>query len=353
MTEDYIRIIEEQDTVERELNIFQNHYLKVKSDYYDSFKKIPQEAFDLIKELHANSNRPEDAVTEFFVNNPEEFKDITEKLKKYPEYEVMNRLQIELDKLEYQNAIIMLSYSRKIEDDRTKLFTNEQFDKLDSLAERGWFLYYLRTPDLELDIPIEDFEEFLVSNYSRDNFRLLKFFTEKICDPGLDRNKIRLDKISDLKEVISSLEYGNLKSAARTMFSLLEHEHRSCSSLKGRSTGIQRSKEISRKVDLIDLAFLRRTWIAIDEYFRRVYSSKHDLSDVNRHELAHGIYNRDVTVADVFKLILLYVSFKELSFYLRLLHDTSELIVRDMKMKIAKDKLDNYENVSPSKKDIE
>lgn len=336
MQDKHSRIIKEQDELELEINKFQNMYLKVKSDYNDSFSRIPQEAYTIIEELSNSKGNFEDEITNLFVQDNEKFKEISKKLKSFPEYEEMNKIQILLDELEYKNSIIMISYIHKIEDDRKKLFSDEQLKKLDTLAENGWFLYYLRSPDLEMFIPIEDFDDFMVTNYSRDNYRQLKYFTEKICDPGLDRNKIRLDKISDLKEVISSLEHGNLRSAARTMFSLLEHEHRSCSNLKGISTGIQRSKSITKQVESIGLDLLKQTWRNIDNYFKKVYSSGDEISNISRHELAHGIYNREVVESDVIKLIFLYVSFKELSYYLRLLFDTSNMLIRDLKMQSAR-----------------
>lgn len=326
----YLKIIEEQEELERSVYVFQNKFLKLKSDYYDSIKKIPQEAHKLFEAYSNEKMSPQESIADLYVNSKDEYDKLLTRLKTYPEYIEMNRLQKIVDILEYDNSVIMMSYLKKIEEDRKKSFSREMLNKLDKLADKGWFLFYLRTPDFELHIPLGDFDNFMVTNLSRENFKKLKDFTSNFTDPGLDRNKIRLDKISDLKEVISSLEHGNLRSAARTMFSLLEHEHRSCSNIEGRSTGVRRSEEISKQVDEIDFLFLKQSWKNIDKYFKKIYSSVDNISDINRHELAHGIYNRDVNVCDVLKLIFLYVSFKELSYCLRLYFDTVEMIKRDI-----------------------
>lgn len=69
-----------------------------------------------------------------------------------------------------------------------------------------------------------------------------------------------------------------------------------------------------------------------------------DKETINRNDLAHGTYKHIATKEDCIKLILLYLSFKELSFYLQrmigfkneLMKDTINFILQEIE-KLEKD----------------
>lgn len=125
MNNDYIRIIKEQDNLEKEILIIQNKFFKAKSDYYDSFKNIPKEAYALFEEFLKPDIDPSEGIVDLYSNDIDKYNSIHKKLVSYSGYKKFIELQKAHDQLEYIYSIAMLSYIHKLNDDRMKLFEKE------------------------------------------------------------------------------------------------------------------------------------------------------------------------------------------------------------------------------------
>ena len=78
-------------------------------------------------------------------------------------------------------------------------------------------------------------------------------------------------------------------------------------------------KEISKFVLDMGVEYYIKVWNLINNYYSNLLINTNDQKDdvVNRHDLAHGIYNKTASEEDCIKLILMYLSFKEISYILQ------------------------------------
>ena len=159
-------------------------------------------------------------------------------------------------------------------------------------------------------------------------------------------NPLQENKRLDLQEALNCIINGIYQSCARTMFSLLENEHTNASNLIKQSTGFERSNEINKYVEEMGSDYYKKVWRKLNKYYKKLNcnTEKMDKETINRNDLAHGTYKHIATKEDCIKLILLYLSFKELSFYLQrmigfkneLMKDTINFILQEIE-KLEKD----------------
>lgn len=217
---------------------------------------------------------------------------------------------------------------------------------MDSLAERGIFLYYQQTPDAPIEgLSIDDAEKLILNDLSINNFYMLCHMLSQILTTN-SLNPLQENKRLDLQEALNCIINGIYQSCARTMFSLLENEHTNASNLIKQSTGFERSNEINKYVEEMGSDYYKKVWRKLNKYYKKLNcnTEKMDKETINRNDLAHGTYKHIATKEDCIKLILLYLSFKELSFYLQrmigfkneLMKDTINFILQEIE-KLEKD----------------
>lgn len=235
----------------------------------------------------------------------------------------LSEIKSKLIKNKVQYYVKLYLYWKMIDKDRKTVFDTSYRTLLDQLADRGWFLYFLQTPDIPIEgKTVEDAEQVIEKMYGDNNCIYFSLFFKDIITVD-SKNELRKNKANDLQEALECLMNGAYQSCARTMFALLENEHVNASSLEKRSRGVERADEITKYVKETGSAFYKNIWSKLNKQYKQLNcdTDKMNHSNINRNDLAHGKYIHIATKVDCMKLMLLYATFKELSFYLQTMVD--------------------------------
>ena len=262
-------------------------------------------------------------VADFWLNEPDKARQVSEKLNSYPEYYEFINKQKDYENLKVQYYVKLYLYCKMIDKDRKTVFNANYRTLMDNLADQGWFLYFLQTPDIPIEgKTVEDAEQVIEKMYGDNNCICFAHFFKDIITVD-SKNELRKHKASDLREALECLMNGAYQSCARTMFALLENEHTNASNLVKRSRGVERAAEITKYVQEMGSAFYKKIWSKLNKYYKQLNcdTDKMNHSNINRNDLAHGTYIRIATKIDCIKLMLVYATFKELSFYLQTMVD--------------------------------
>ena len=348
---EYIETINRQDKYAEEIETLQNKIDELEFEMANLLHKLPSEELfaKYFQNTDIKSNNPMEickSVFTFHMEHPEKFKEISQELDTYPEYKKLGKKQKEYDTLKYQYFAKIYAFHKMIEKDRKTFFSKTYNKIMDSLAERGIFLYYQQTPDAPIEgLSIDDAEKLILNDLSSNNFYMLCHMLSQILTTN-SLNPLQENKRLDLQEALNCIINGIYQSCARTMFSLLENEHTNASNLIKQSTGFERSNEINKYVEEMGSDYYKKVWRKLNKYYKKLNcnTEKMDKETINRNDLAHGTYKHIATKEDCIKLILLYLSFKELSFYLQrmigfkneLMKDTINFILQEIE-KLEKD----------------
>lgn len=331
------QIIHRQDQYALEIEDIQKRLEQLEFDMGQLLHKLPCETFftDYFYDSNDKIDDPSvifKRVALFWIQQPEKAKTISDELSKYPEYIEFSKKQKDYENLKYIYYAKLYAFYKMISDDRKKVFDAPYLNLMDKLSERGWFIYYLQTPDIQFpNESIEDSEKFIYNLFSTNNCLYLHLLFRDFLEIET-LNDLRRNKISDLKEALACISNGAYQSCARTMFALLENEHVNASSLIKRSRGLERSKKISKCVKDMGSTYYSKVWSKINRYYKSLNcdTDKMDSSRINRHDLAHGTYKHIATKEDCIKLFLLFITFKELSFYLQNMVDFMSDFKKDL-----------------------
>jgi len=204
-----------------------------------------------------------------------------------------------------------------INETKKKLFTKEYLNKMEEYANEGVLLYFLETPDipiLDKDVNPELLLDVLLFNDCMD---LKTFYHSFVSFEGAGEPLKR--KIKDIVDVINNLVNGCYRTAARTMFALLESESKNISCAledffekeHTYKRGKQRSEIIEELTKYMDMPNAQKEWEMINNYYEKLVTGKDAFID--RNKLIHGDYSDssiDINAHDVAKLLLLYLSFR-------------------------------------------
>lgn len=228
--------------------------------------------------------------------------------------------KLEQAMFDYFDALIKLDTA--INDSREKLFSNEYKAKLKEYANEGVLLYFLETPDAPLlseGIKINDVLELLTFG---NCLSLKGIFASFVNRADLSRSMKR--KAEDIVSAINCLENGEYRTAARTVFALLESEHKNCSKAMGDyfrldtkiRNGLERSKQIQILLDgLEEQTYFSKVWDIVNPLYRDILNSKAK-SFIDRNFIVHGDYysdKLDISEKDVVKLLLLFANMRMIS----------------------------------------
>ena len=341
--EKYAKVIKRQDDFAIRLQNSFSLMHSIQVEAFNVMKTIPAEEIykKYFPEFNDGVTHPIEilnSIIRFRTENPEKAELLSNELNSFPEYGIFLKKLNEYDEIKYKYYFDLYSYFKMINKDRKALFDKEYTATVDALADRGVFLYFQQTPDLPLKgMSVDEAERFILNLYSMDNYGGLYYSFGKIFSDKSD-NPLQTNKTNDLREALLCLSFGSYQSCARTMFALLENEHQNASSLFTRSSGRERADAIDDLVEEMGNDYYEKVWEKINSYYKSLNcdTDKMDSSKINRHDLMHGTYKHIATSEDCVKLILLYASFKDLSFYVQRLADFQIEFTQDTAISLFK-----------------
>ena len=265
--------------------------------------------------------------------------------------EEIGRLQNELAEAMFEQFRATVELDLAIDNSRKKLFSAEYKAKMKEFADEGVLLYCLETPD----IPILDdgmTAEKVIDALCFGEFMSLKtlfyhFVSQENPSPSMRR------KIEDIISAVDCLEFGQYRSAARTVFALLESEHKNCSeamdnyvALNAKAkNGAERAEKIQKLLKGVgEQTYFAMVWDIVNPLYKSILSSNAD-SFIDRNSIIHGDYyseKMDITRNDVVKLLLLYLNMRMISDhiqnYCEILRKSVEYIEIHLAQELKKEK---------------
>lgn len=281
-----------------------------------------------------------------WINNDPKLNIIREKFALSGKQEEINVLENEYQNVLFEYFLSLLKLDTAINEAREKLFSKAYKDKMKEYADNGVLLYFLETPDAPIlsdGITIEDtLESLSFGKYISLKTLFYHFVFQENPSPSMKR------KIEDIISAIDCLEHGQLRSAARTVFALLESEHKNCSSAmdnyftldKRVRKGIQRAEKIQQLLDgLKTQTYFSNVWKIVNPLYKNILVSKAE-SFIDRNSIIHGDYysdKLDITENDVIKLLLLYINMRMISDHIQLYCDMLQKSLNYLEIHLAQE----------------
>lgn len=307
----------------------QNLIYEIKDKLFELYHSIPTDGID--KALFNGQDLPEHErlvqIMEMWINNDSKLNIIKDAITKSGKDTEIGKLEQELQVATFEYFESLIKLDTAINESRKKLFSKEYKDKIKELADNGVLLYFLETPDAPIllkDFTIDDLlDTFTFANCISLRTLFARFELEENPSPSMRR------KIEDIASAINCLENGEYRSAARTMFALLESEHKNCSeSMDNYYTldtrirrGKQRAERIQQLLDALkEQTYFSEVWEIVNPLYKDILDSKVE-SFIDRNSIIHGDYysdNLDISEKDVVKLILLFVNLRMISDHIQL-----------------------------------
>lgn len=337
------QIIKRQDEFSEQCAFLHDKMSSVQDEMVALIKNIPTE--EIYKKYYNDAVKSKkhpleilDHIIQFRTEHPAKAAQLNAELNSFPEYKIFLKKLQEYDEIKYMYYYKLFSYYKMINEDRKNIFDEEYMNTVDALADRGIFLYYQQTPDLNLEgKTVDEAEKLVLELYTVNECFNLYFMFHNVFEQKTT-NSLQINKTNDLAEAFICLRFGAYQSCARTMFALLDNEHNNASSLYTRSNGRERAEAIEGYIKEMGIEYYSKVWKKLNSYYRLLNcdTNNMDVVNLNRHDLVHGTYQHIVTKEDCIKLILLYATFKEMSHYLQQMVDFQNDIKQDIIINIIK-----------------
>lgn len=330
-------ILKKQLEEEEKLNKLDDELLKITNKYKELVKAIP------LEQILQNNNIPfYDDINKNFEETlkiketePTKFAKVIQDFNKYPEFAKINDILKKRDEIKYKYFKQLCSYILLINQDRKTLFSKKYLSKIRKLADLGYVLYFYTIPDNILEnIADEHLEKYITEIYSQNNFQILKLNFSEILNIKIFDSELQKDKIEDLKETISCLENCSYNSCARTLFSLIDNEYMKMSETDEKTKRNSRTNQINKFIEKLNMQYYDEWWNKIKAFYElcNVNTNIQNKENINRHDLAHGVYNKKATKEDCIKLILLFINMKYLRYVLNNVNLLIEEMTNDLKL---------------------
>lgn len=259
-----------------------------------------------------------------FAADSDIYKRISKAMNSVPEFVEAGKLESKRVKLFIDYATSVMKLDNYLNDSKDKLFSKEYIEKMYEYAEHGIFLFFLETPDfpiLDPKISEQDFLDALLYG----NCMSLKTLFESFVNSTMPGKPLKR-KIEDLYAVMDNLEKKYYRTAARTLFAMLDSEHKNVARVyngfidkeKKLINGYERARKIEEFVKYSDMTRIKQDWERINKYYEKIVTSG-DLI-IDRNALIHGDYESnkmDISSYEVVKIMLLYLSFRMLGDYIQ------------------------------------
>lgn len=326
---DILAAIHNQKKLSKECKLLNEQRFEIENKLFALYHSVNTEGIDEL--LLDGKDLPEherlNQLIKLWMENDPRLETIRERMNSSGNYEEITRLEIEYQEILYNYFLALIKLDASINEARQKLFSEEYNAKLKEYADNGVLLYFLETPDAPIladGITIEDTLEL----FCFDKFISLKTIFYHFVNQKSPSTSMRR-KIEDIYSAFDCLERGQLRSAARTIFALLDSEHKNCASAmdnyftldKTVRKGKQRAEKIQQLLEgLKEQTYFIEVWNIIDPMYKNILSSKLN-SFIDRNSIIHGDYysnKMDITENDVVKLLLLYLNIRMISDHVQL-----------------------------------
>ncbi|MCH3976891.1 MAG: hypothetical protein LKE36_04775 [Bacilli bacterium] len=321
--------IDNQTKLSKETKALMSKRYEIEDKLLELYYSISVDGFD--KSIFDSNELPEHErlmqINALWAADDPRINAMKEKLSQSGKQDEISKLEEEYGKVLFEFFTAMIKLDSALNESREKLFSPEYKAKLKEYANNGVLLYFLETPDapiLSNDITLDDtIESFSFNDFISLKTLLCAFLTVENPSPSMSR------KITDVYSVIDCLECEQYCSAARTIFALLESEHKNCSSAmdnyftldKKFRKGEQRAERIQQLLDSLKTQeYYSQVWDMVNPMYRDILNSKSN-SFVDRNAIVHGDYyskKMDIGKNDVIKLILLFINMRIISDHIQL-----------------------------------
>ena len=293
------------------------------------YHSIPTQGID--DSIFGGQDRPEHErlirLIDLWMENNPKLDIIRETLAKSGKQEEIGKLENELQDALFEFYLALIKLDSAINDSRQKLFSEEYKAKLKEYADQGVLLYFLETPDAPIlcpEITIDD----VLESFSYGNCVALKTLFYHFVAQDSPSPSMKM-KIEDIVAAVECLANGHYRAAARTVFALLDSEHKNCSSAMGdffalaekAQNGKQRAEKIQQLLEgLKEQTYFSMVWDIVNPLYKDILDSKVD-SFIDRNSIIHGDYyseKLDITEKDVIKLLLLFLNMRMISDHVQL-----------------------------------
>lgn len=309
----------------------QNELSSICKEKAQKYYEIEDKIHELYKKgLEKNKNKfhfVEDDLTGFertilisqeYLRQTDKAKEIHNLINSIPELKEAGEMENDRAESFFKFAMSFCELNNYINESKKKTFSKEYLKKMDEYAKDGIMLYFLEIPDmpiLDKDITEKDVLESFLFNGCYNLCVLYKTFIE--CpSPGASMKR----KIKDILDSIFNLANGCYRTAARTLFSLLESEIKKTSKAlegyfekeKKYKNGKERSQRIEELTNKMNFSEAINEWKHLNEYYETIVTSKN--TRIDRNLIIHGDYDdelMDISAQDVVKLFLLYLCIRQ------------------------------------------
>ena len=306
----------------------ENRY-QIEDRLFSLYHSIPTDNID--DSLFGNQELPEhermNQILELWMKDDTKLNSLREALSKSGKQEEIGNLEQQLEKAKFEYFIALVNLDNAIDNSRKTLFSDEYKTKLNELAKDGVLLYFLETPDIPI-LAKEFSANDILESFTLDECLSLKTLFQYIVSTKNPSPSMRR-KIDDIISAVNCLENGEYRSAARTVFALLESEHKNCSSamdnyftLDSRMRkGAQRAEKIQQILNgLKEQTYFLEVWKIVNPIYKDILDSKAK-SFIDRNSIIHGDYysdKLDIDEKDVVKLMLLFINMRMISDHIQL-----------------------------------
>lgn len=302
---------------------------EIEDKLYELYHSIPADGID--DALFGGQDLPEHErmvqIMEMWMKNDPKLNVIKETMAKSGKDKEIGELERKLQDAIFEYFLALIKLDTAINESRQNLFSKEYKEKMKEYADNGVLLYFLETPDapiLSKEFTIDDvLESFTFGECISLKTLFYRFVAEDNPSPSMRR------KTEDIVSAVNCLENREYRSAARTVFALLESEHKNCSTAmdnyftldKRMRKGVQRAEKIQQLLDgLKEQTYFSEVWNIVNPLYRDILNSKAE-SFIDRNSIIHGDYysdKLDINEKDVVKLLLLFMNMRMISDHVQL-----------------------------------
>ncbi len=326
---DVIAAIKKQTELSEDAHKKEKIRFEIEDKLYELYHSIPTNGID--NALFGNQDLPEHErnvqMMEMWMKDDPKLNSLRETLINSGKSDEIGDLERKLENAFFEYSLALIRLDDAINESRKNLFSKEYKEKMKEYADNGVLLYFLETPDapiLSKGVTIDDvLESFTFNKCMSLKTLFYRFVSEENPSPSMRR------KAEDIISTVNCLENGEYRSAARTVFALLESEHKNCSSAmdnyftldKKMRKGAQRAERIQQLLDFLkEQTYFTEVWNIVNPLYRNILNSKVD-SFIDRNSIIHGDYysdNLDINEKDVVKLLLLFLNMRMISDHIQL-----------------------------------